>query len=115
LYATRMKGFFAKSYRGIALLPLVAPPFIFSLALIILLGRNGVVTEYITNIFGIEFSIYGFWGVLLAQIIGYFPLGYMLVESNFQIINLSFNCLDYELLRIQIYKFTTMTFLNFIS
>lgn len=87
LYATRMKGFFAKSYRGIALLPLVAPPFIFSLALIILLGRNGVVTEYITNIFGIEFSIYGFWGVVLAQIIGYFPIGYMLVESTFQSMN----------------------------
>lgn len=87
LYATRMKGFFAKSYRGIALLPLVAPPFIFSLSLIILLGRNGVVTEYITNIFGGEFSIYGFWGVVLAQIIGYFPIGYMLVESTFQSMN----------------------------
>lgn len=87
LYATRMKGFFAKFYRGIALLPLVAPPFIFSLSLIILLGRNGVVTEYITNIFGGEFSIYGFWGVVLAQIIGYFPIGYMLVESTFQSMN----------------------------
>src|SRR5699024_10569376 len=46
-----------------------------------------VVTEYITNIFGIEFSIYGFWGVVLAQIIGYFPIGYMLVESTFQSMN----------------------------
>lgn len=87
LYATRMKGFLAKSYRGIALLPLVAPPFIFSLALIILLGRNGVVTDYITSVFGIEFSIYGFWGVVLAQIIGYFPIGYMLVESTFHSMN----------------------------
>lgn len=87
LYATRMKGFLAKSYRGIALLPLVAPPFIFSLALIILLGRNGVVTDYISDIFGTEFSIYGFGGVVLAQVIGYFPIGYMLVESTFRNMN----------------------------
>ncbi|HLR51629.1 MAG TPA: iron ABC transporter permease [Candidatus Avamphibacillus sp.] len=87
LYATRMKGFLSKSYRGIALLPLVAPPFIFSLSLIILLGRNGVVTGFVNNLFGTEFSIYGFWGVVIAQIIGYFPIGYMLVESTFRNMN----------------------------
>src|SRR5699024_2502743 len=84
LYATRMKAFFAKSYRVIALLLLVAPPFKFSLALIIILGRNGVVAVYITDVFGIEFSIYDFWSVVLAQIICYFPIGYILVESTLQ-------------------------------
>src|SRR5699024_3362493 len=82
-----MKGFFANSYLRIPLLLLVLPFFFFILALISLLCSNGVVTEYITNIFGIEFSIYGFWGVVLAQIIGYFPIGYMLVESTFQSMN----------------------------
>jgi iron(III) transport system permease protein len=87
LYATRMKGFLSKSFRGVALLPLVAPPFIFSLSLIILFGRNGVVTSFVNNLFGTEFSIYGFWGVVIAQIIGYFPIGYMLVESTFRNMN----------------------------
>lgn len=84
LYVTRSNSFFAKSYKGIALLPLVAPPFIFSLALIILFGRSGVVTDLFGNVLGSDFSIYGFWGVILAQIIGYFPIGYMLVESTFR-------------------------------
>ncbi|MET3684369.1 iron(III) transport system permease protein [Alkalibacillus flavidus] len=82
LYVTRSTSFLSKFYRGAALLPLVAPPFIFSLSLIILLGRNGVVTSLLNDAFGLEFSIYGFWGVVLAQILGYFPIGYMLVEST---------------------------------
>ncbi|MFA1820019.1 ABC transporter permease [Virgibacillus oceani] len=87
MYVTRSNSIFAKSYRGIALLPLVAPPFIFSLALIILFGRSGVVTNFFGDLFGTEFSIYGFWGVVLAQIIGYFPIGFMLVESTFRNMN----------------------------
>ncbi|HLR01750.1 MAG TPA: iron ABC transporter permease [Virgibacillus sp.] len=87
LYVTRSNGFLAKSYKGIALLPLVAPPFIFSLALIILFGRNGVATEFLGGLLGSDFSIYGFWGVVTAQIIGYFPIGYMLIESTFRSMN----------------------------
>ncbi|MBY7144650.1 iron ABC transporter permease [Virgibacillus sp. NKC19-3] len=87
LYVTRSKSFLSKSFQGIALLPLVAPPFIFSLALIILFGRSGIVTDYVSQLFGGQFSIYGFWGVVLAQIIGYFPIGYMLVESTMRNMN----------------------------
>lgn len=87
LYVTRSKSFLSKSFKGIALLPLVAPPFIFSLSLIILFGRSGIVTDYISNLFGGQFSIYGFWGVVVAQIIGYFPIGYMLIESTMRNMN----------------------------
>jgi iron(III) transport system permease protein len=87
LYVTRSESIVAKSYRGIALLPLVAPPFIFSLSLIILFGRNGIVTQGINGMFGTEFSIYGFWGVVIAQILGYFPIGYMLIESTLRTTN----------------------------
>src|SRR5699024_9830734 len=48
LYVTRTKNIISKSFRGIALLPLVAPPFIFSLSLIILFGRSGIVTDYVS-------------------------------------------------------------------
>src|SRR5690625_1117609 len=82
LYVTRSNSWLATAYRGISLLPLVAPPFIFSLALIILFGRNGVVTPVLSDWIGIELSIYGFGGVVIAQILGYFPIGYMLIEST---------------------------------
>lgn len=87
LYVTRSQSWFAKLYRGVALLPLVAPPFIFSLALIILFGRNGLFTQLLNDWFGLEFSIYGFWGVVVAQALGYFPVGYMLIESTLRNMN----------------------------
>ncbi|QHS24569.1 iron ABC transporter permease [Virgibacillus sp. MSP4-1] len=82
LYVTRSRSYLSRFYGGVALLPLVTPPFIFSLSLIILLGRNGLITQLLNSWFGWEFSIYGFWGVVLAQVIGYFPIGYMLVEGT---------------------------------
>lgn len=97
LYVTRSQSIAARSYKGIALLPLVAPPFIFSLSLIILLGRNGVITQYLNDLFGWQFSIYGFWGVVIAQIIGYFPVGYMLVESTLRTTNASLEHASYDL------------------
>ncbi|WNF36681.1 iron ABC transporter permease [Bacillaceae bacterium IKA-2] len=87
LYVTRSKSMLSKVYRGIGLLPLVAPPFIFSLALIILFGRRGVVTDWINSITGLEISIYGFWGVVIAQVLGYFPVAYMMIESSLRSIN----------------------------
>lgn len=87
LYVTRSNSFIATLYRGASLLPLVAPPFIFSLALIILFGRNGVLTPFLSSLFGVELSIYGFGGVVIAQILGYFPIGYMLVESTLRNMN----------------------------
>lgn len=82
LYVTRTNSMISRLYRGVSLLPLVAPPVIFSLALIILFGRHGLLTGVLSDWLGIEISIYGFGGVVIAQIVGYFPVGYMLVEST---------------------------------
>ncbi|MCR6109454.1 iron ABC transporter permease [Bacillus sp. A301a_S52] len=87
LYVTRSTSMLSKVYRGIGLLPLVAPPFIFSLALIILFGRRGVLTQWINSLTGLEISIYGFWGVVIAQVLGYFPIAYMMIESSLRSIN----------------------------
>ncbi|MFD1928494.1 ABC transporter permease [Sporosarcina siberiensis] len=97
LYVTRSKSVVSKAYRGIALLPLVAPPFIFSLALIILFGRRGIVSSFLNDTFGIEFSIYGFWGVVIAQVLGYFPIAYMMIESSLRSINANLEDASHDL------------------
>jgi len=63
--------------RTIGLLPLVAPPFIFSLSLILLGGRSGVITK----LFNLNFDIYGWPGVIIAQVITFLPLGYLMIEN----------------------------------
>ncbi len=77
LLVTRMRGAWTGLLRLVALLPLLAPPFIFSLALIILGGRRGLIARTLD----IEFSIYGWTGVILAQAIAFFPVGYMMCEN----------------------------------
>ena len=63
--------------RIIGLLPLVAPPFIFSLSLILLGGRSGVITKLLD----LEFNLYGWPGVIIAQVITFLPLGYLMIEN----------------------------------
>jgi len=61
----------------IGLIPLVAPPFIFSLALIIIGGRQGILTKLLH----LPFTIYGWQGVILAQVITFLPLGFLMIEN----------------------------------
>jgi len=63
--------------RTLGLIPLVAPPFIFSLALIIIGGRQGIMTKWLH----LPFNIYGWQGVIIAQVITFLPLGYLMIEN----------------------------------
>lgn len=63
--------------RMLGLIPLVAPPFIFSLALIIIGGRHGILTQFLN----LPFNIYGWRGVIIAQVITFLPLGYLMIEN----------------------------------
>jgi iron(III) transport system permease protein len=60
-----------------SLLPLISPPFLVSLAFILLLGRNGVVTRAL----GLDWSIYGFHGIVIAQIFTFLPQAYILLAN----------------------------------
>lgn len=59
------------------LLPLIAPPFLVSLAFILLFGRNGVVTRAL----GLDWSIYGFHGIVVSQVFSFLPQAYILLAN----------------------------------
>ncbi len=63
--------------RVLGLVPLVAPPFIFSLSLILLGGRAGI----FPRLFNLDVNIYGWSGVIIAQVITFLPLGYLMIEN----------------------------------
>jgi iron(III) transport system permease protein len=63
--------------RAVALIPLVAPPFIFSLSLILLGGRSGVINKLLD----LDINLYGWPGVVIAQVITFLPLGYLMIEN----------------------------------
>ena len=60
----------------------LSPPFIGAYAWIQMLGRNGVITNWINALFGIKFDgIYGFAGIVLVFTLQSFPLVYMYISG----------------------------------
>ncbi len=73
--------------RFFSLLPvlhLITPPFVGGLAFILLVGRQGFITK---TLLGLDISLYGFWGLLLAQVLCFFPIAYMICAQTLQGIN----------------------------
>ncbi|MCV4340632.1 putative 2-aminoethylphosphonate ABC transporter permease subunit [Pseudomonas capsici] len=62
-------------WRGISLLPLLAPSMLPGIALIYLFGNQGVVRDWVPG------SIYGFWGIVFGQAIYTFPHALMVLIS----------------------------------
>ena len=67
--------------RAMTVLPIITPPFVIGLALILLFGRSGVVTGLMFEWFGIPRSrwIYGLPGVLLAQVLAFTPIAFLVL------------------------------------
>ena len=67
--------------RALTILPIITPPFVIGLALILLFGRSGSITEFAHWAFGIEKTrwLYGFWGVWLAQMLSFTPIAFLVL------------------------------------
>lgn len=79
----------AGAFRAMTILPLITPPFVVSLALIVLFGRTGIITGWMWNWFDIPRSrwIYGLPGVLLAQVLSHAPIAFMLLDGALRAIS----------------------------
>lgn len=58
-------------------LPIIAPSLVLGLGLIFLLGRNGIVGKML----GIRPDIYGFWGLLLADVLYALPHAILIIRA----------------------------------
>ena len=73
----------------LALLPTVSPPFALALSMILLFGRNGVITK---KILGITFvqgmnDIYGLDGLVIVQTITFFSVSYLILRAMLERLN----------------------------
>jgi len=80
---TRGPWLLRKPLKIIALIPLIAPPYLFALSLIILFGRNGLVTRALD----LQWQLYGFTGVVVSQSLAFIPLAFMMLESTLMSLN----------------------------
>jgi iron(III) transport system permease protein len=67
--------------RVLTILPIITPPFVIGLAIILLFGRAGAFTALLSDWFDIPRSrwIYGLPGVLLAQLLAFAPIAFMVL------------------------------------
>lgn len=81
LVATRTRFPFKKGLRLLTVLPIITPPFVIGLALVLLFGRAGVVTETLSGLFGIEPGrwLYGLTGIWIAQVLSFTPISFLVL------------------------------------
>ncbi|WP_370230136.1 ABC transporter permease [Cognatishimia sp.] len=67
--------------RVLTVLPIITPPFVIGLALILLFGRAGTVTEFFADLLGWEQTrwLYGFWGIYFAQMLSFTPIAFLVL------------------------------------
>ncbi|HEX6342473.1 iron ABC transporter permease, partial [Umezawaea sp.] len=71
---TRLDVPFKRVLHVIAIVPVVSPPFALATALVVLFGRNGVISQ---GVFGVPYDIYGLDGLTVALALSFFPVVYL--------------------------------------
>ncbi|MEQ8356013.1 MAG: iron ABC transporter permease [Kiloniellaceae bacterium] len=81
LIATRTNFRMKRSLRVLTVLPIITPPFVIGLAVILLFGRSGAVTQFLDLTFGIPASrwVYGLPGIWFAQTLAFAPISFLVM------------------------------------
>ncbi len=80
---------YKRALRAISILPIITPPFVVGVAIIVLFGRSGLVTGFVAGLFGIPPTrwIYGLLGILLAQVLAFTPITFLVLLGALEAIN----------------------------
>lgn len=80
---------FTRFFNFIPVMHLVTPPFVGGLAFILLIGRQGFFTK---TLLGLDISLYGFPGLLIAQTLCFFPIAFLIILDGLK--KISRNLID---------------------
>ena len=84
---TRTNAPCKKLLRTIATLPILSPPFILSLSIIFLFGRQGFITNTLMHIS--DNNVYGLPSLILVQTMSFFPVAYLTLSGILESIDAS--------------------------
>lgn len=81
LVVTRSGFRYKRALRALTVLPIITPPFVIGLALILLFGLSGSVTQFVAELFGVQPTrwLYGMPGVLIAQTLAFTPIAFLVL------------------------------------
>ena len=82
---TRVDMPLKRFFKIIATIPIISPPFILSLSMIFLFGRNGLITN---KLFGFEdANVYGMHSLVIVQTISFFPVAFLTLTGTLAKLN----------------------------
>lgn len=97
-----------KFFNVMAVFPILSPPFVISLAVMLLFGKSGIITK---NILGItNNNIYGFKWLAIVQILSLFPLAYLNLKGMLESIDSSYEDASRSLGASRLKVFLSVTF-----
>ncbi|MGB0843993.1 MAG: ABC transporter permease [Alphaproteobacteria bacterium] len=81
LVVARTNFRFKRILRALTVLPIITPPFVIGLAIILLFGLSGSVTQFFAEIFGLQASrwVYGLPGLVIAQTLAFTPIAFLVL------------------------------------
>ena len=67
--------------RALTVLPIITPPFVIGLAIILLFGLSGTVTQFVADLLGVRPTrwVYGLNGILIAQLLAFTPIAFLVL------------------------------------
>ena len=80
---------FKRALRAISILPIITPPFVVGVAIIVLFGRSGILTQFGAELFDIRPNrwVYGLPGILMAQVLAFAPVTFLVLLGTLEAIN----------------------------
>ncbi|MGH3767222.1 MAG: ABC transporter permease [Pseudonocardiaceae bacterium] len=78
---TRLAVPFKRTLHVLALIPIISPPFAVATAMIVLYGRNGLISH---GLLGVEYDIYGLDGLVIVLSLSFSPLAYLGLRGMLQ-------------------------------
>ena len=82
LVVTRSGFRYKRALRALTVLPIITPPFVIGLALILLFGLSGSVTQFVAELFGVPadaLAVRACPGVLIAQVLAFTPIAFLVL------------------------------------
>jgi iron(III) transport system permease protein len=78
-----------RALRAVSILPIITPPFVVGVAIIVLFGRTGLVTGWVSDLLDIPPGrwVYGLPGILMAQVLAFAPITFLVLLGTVEAIN----------------------------
>ena len=93
----------------VSFLPVVSPPFVISISLILLFGDTGFITHDLLGIIDAKHAFYGFPGLIMVEVITFFPTAYLMLRGLLKNIDPSLEEAARDMGASRMKVFTTVT------